>query len=485
MMAAALPRSSDVFPRLGAALLAALLQVGLLAAAEPSDEGPEAKPESTVPVAQEGAAQREVAGRPATRAQRSPSVESQLAPSAGKLAVVVGSVVAGVMVLALLTLLAVSRRRSAATLKDGAESPPPVNRESTIPTGACPKCGFTYGWNGQSCSHCGHVGDSRVARDEQEVVPIAFANKTDCVISQPSGWGEGIQEVLAKELLQAKKKRLRPFVYFHDNRCAACNALVESLTNPSMSEAFARTYVIMLSAIVWRAAAKRIGFDVDVVPVFFRITDKGLPIGKISGAAWEQDTPENMSGPLKEFLQAKVVQFRGVEEVAVELPAFDPRVELSENVVRYYASFRAAHLLDRLSPISHKLARRLFGSLGIRDTVEFANPYEAYDSEKCRAFCLRLAADEDLRRRLRRTADTFAPGAGEEMDRMNREVRAVTVWCLTIGASSRGPHALWVPGCPLTACKRDDGSLLASFEGDEGSNLPYVISALGRDRKCR
>ena len=53
-MAAAFPKSNDVFPRLGAALLAALLQVGLLAAAEPSDEGPEAKAERTAPVAQEG-----------------------------------------------------------------------------------------------------------------------------------------------------------------------------------------------------------------------------------------------------------------------------------------------------------------------------------------------------------------------------------------------------------------------------------------------
>ncbi len=115
-----------------------------------------------------------------------------------------------------------------------------------------------------------------------------------------------LAQVLRIELLKAKTAGRKPFVEIGAEWAQPCRDLHNALDDPRMREAFAGTHVIYLDVDAWGDELGRAGFQAGGVPVFFRLDEEGRPTGEtISGAAWGDNTPENMAPPLKEFFQGK------------------------------------------------------------------------------------------------------------------------------------------------------------------------------------
>jgi len=110
--------------------------------------------------------------------------------------------------------------------------------------------------------------------------------------------------VLADEAQKAKALGLRPFVEIGATWCAPCLKLKESLKHPKIVDALQGAYIIRLDLDAWNDQLPRVGLGTESVPVFFQLGTDGRPTGKrITGAAWNEDTPEGMAPPIKAFLR--------------------------------------------------------------------------------------------------------------------------------------------------------------------------------------
>ncbi len=121
------------------------------------------------------------------------------------------------------------------------------------------------------------------------------------VVTPTAQKGAKLSEVLASAATAAAREGLLPFVYFFADWCSPCRMLRRSMTHPLMVKAFRGTYVVQLRIDDWESQAKAAGLDVSAVPVFFRLDPTGRAGDAITGAAWGENTPENMSGPLGAF----------------------------------------------------------------------------------------------------------------------------------------------------------------------------------------
>lgn len=66
--------------------------------------------------------------------------------------------------------------------------------------------------------------------------------------------------------------------------------------DPLLVEAFAGIYLIRLDIDEWSGHMSGSGFNVEVVPIFFRLDNQGKPTGDvIDGGAWGADTAENIA----------------------------------------------------------------------------------------------------------------------------------------------------------------------------------------------
>ena len=67
-------------------------------------------------------------------------------------------------------------------------------------------------------------------------------------------------------------------------------------------DAFAGVYLIRLDIDEWQDRLPGTGFDVEAVPIFFRLDSQGRPTGDvIDGSAWGPDTPENIARVMGEW----------------------------------------------------------------------------------------------------------------------------------------------------------------------------------------
>lgn len=112
-------------------------------------------------------------------------------------------------------------------------------------------------------------------------------------------------EALGDWATRAIAARRVPCVYLRASWCPPNVKIERSLGDPQMARAFREVAAATLDIDTCGAQAQEAGFDARSVPVFFIIDAQGRPTGaKITGAAWGENTPENMAPPLERFFDA-------------------------------------------------------------------------------------------------------------------------------------------------------------------------------------
>jgi hypothetical protein len=73
---------------------------------------------------------------------------------------------------------------------------------------------------------------------------------------------------------------------------------------PQMVTAFEGVYLIRLDVDEWGWGDRKLGFEVNGVPIFFRLDEQGRPTGDvIDGSAWGEDTYANIARVMGEWFQ--------------------------------------------------------------------------------------------------------------------------------------------------------------------------------------
>lgn len=93
-----------------------------------------------------------------------------------------------------------------------------------------------------------------------------------------------------------------PCAYLRAQWCGANVQLEKSLVDEQMARALRGVSAAVVDIDAGVDAVMEAGFDARSVPVFFILGVDGRPTGaKITGAAWQENTPENMAPPLGRF----------------------------------------------------------------------------------------------------------------------------------------------------------------------------------------
>ena len=113
---------------------------------------------------------------------------------------------------------------------------------------------------------------------------------------------EALAGILQVEARKAADMGRHPYVEFYADWCPPCKAIQANLGDQRMIDAFTGTYIIKLDLDYWKPKLASTGFDVSGIPAFYEIDVHGNPTGRmITGAAWGEDTPENIAPPMKRF----------------------------------------------------------------------------------------------------------------------------------------------------------------------------------------
>ena len=113
---------------------------------------------------------------------------------------------------------------------------------------------------------------------------------------------EGLASILLRECQNAGKIGQAPYIQIVADWCPSCRALKRSMKDERIIEAYRGTYILLADIDVWQDQFHKVGIYVTGVPSIFELTSEGKPTGRfITGAAWGENTPENMAPPLDEF----------------------------------------------------------------------------------------------------------------------------------------------------------------------------------------
>ncbi len=109
---------------------------------------------------------------------------------------------------------------------------------------------------------------------------------------------------LAEQAQLAQKSGKKPHAYLHAAWCPPCVEIEKTrLADHTMQAAFASTHIIAID--VDDVEHKQIiaaGMNAQVLPIFYRLDDKGIPIGtSIDGGAWGDNTPAKMAPQLTAY----------------------------------------------------------------------------------------------------------------------------------------------------------------------------------------
>ncbi len=117
--------------------------------------------------------------------------------------------------------------------------------------------------------------------------------------------GDAIADVLRTHASKARAKGEDFYVELGATWCPPCNKLAESLDHPLIKEAFKGVYILRLDIDKWGKELAPVGLSNTTIPVFYAVDGEGVPGRALTGAAWEEDTPENMAGALGAFFAKK------------------------------------------------------------------------------------------------------------------------------------------------------------------------------------
>ena len=169
---------------------------------------------------------------------------------------------------------------------------------------------FLLGLAGLSLLSCNLFSPKAPAPTPAPAPPLASPSDKFVLATLTAADGQR-SDVLSTEAQRAKAQGLTLFVEFYADWCEPCQALSKSLGDgnhpgdPQMIAAFTGTYILRLNVDKWLDTPLGANFQVKTIPAFFALDAAGKPTGRtITGAAWGDNTPENMAPPLKAFFTA-------------------------------------------------------------------------------------------------------------------------------------------------------------------------------------
>jgi len=113
---------------------------------------------------------------------------------------------------------------------------------------------------------------------------------------------EKLNAILFREAQNAREIGQAPYIQIYADGCPACRALKRNMKDERMIAAYRGTYIILADVDIWQNQLAKAGIFVTGVPSIFELTFDGKPTGRfITGAAWDENTPENMAPPLDAF----------------------------------------------------------------------------------------------------------------------------------------------------------------------------------------
>lgn len=114
-----------------------------------------------------------------------------------------------------------------------------------------------------------------------------------------------------------------PCAYVRASWCPANVQLEKSLGDPRMEQALRGVAVAVFDVTSGVEDVLAAGLDARSVPVFFVLDGDGKPMeARITGAAWGENTPENMAPPLAEFFAEARRERARVSSVPAERGAY-------------------------------------------------------------------------------------------------------------------------------------------------------------------
>lgn len=142
------------------------------------------------------------------------------------------------------------------------------------------------------------------------IVVALGCSKADPKPSVPTGgWVEvdpdkPLVPQLAAEAQAAARSGKKPHAYLHAAWCPPCVEIEKTrLVDPTMQAAFATTHIIAID--IDEVDVKQItaaGMKAEVLPIFYRLDAKGVPVGtSIDGGAWGDNVPAKMAPPLTAY----------------------------------------------------------------------------------------------------------------------------------------------------------------------------------------
>jgi len=143
---------------------------------------------------------------------------------------------------------------------------------------------------------------------EQQPPAAARAKATTAPSSGAVGWTEAdptksLETQLAEQTKIALAAGVKPHAYLHADWCGPCVEIEKTRGTPKMADAFSGTHIIAIDVDrVPEAQIVAAGMELKVLPIFYRLDDKGHATGSsIDGGAWGENIPDNMAPPLKAF----------------------------------------------------------------------------------------------------------------------------------------------------------------------------------------
>ncbi len=113
---------------------------------------------------------------------------------------------------------------------------------------------------------------------------------------------EKLGSILLRECQNAQRIGQAPYIQIVADWCPSCRALKRSMKDERMIAAYRGTYILLADIDIWRNQLPKVGLYVTGVPSIYELDYEGKPTGRfITGAAWGENTPENMAPPLDEF----------------------------------------------------------------------------------------------------------------------------------------------------------------------------------------
>ena len=113
-----------------------------------------------------------------------------------------------------------------------------------------------------------------------------------------------LQNLLAIEAQKAQALGQAAFVEYDATWCPSCQIITARLAekNELMLAAYRGVYLIHLDVDEWGWGNAEAGFNLQVIPIFFKLDQNGRPTGdRVDGSIWGDDIPENIAPALEKF----------------------------------------------------------------------------------------------------------------------------------------------------------------------------------------